>query len=114
MDAERHEAAKAKVDLHALANARGFGTAKERLREAGFWDEAADPEFRLWRVMGRADVLIEGVAGVIEVRARNAEEAKVKAREADGDDWDWFETGEVDRIEIVDVEEMIEDEEDDA
>jgi len=93
----------ADLDLHALANAPGFGKAQETLQASGEWnhDYAADgslnPE---WKVEVTATAKIRAT---LTVRAPDAETAKRLAREdapeEDEDDWN----ADVDTICVTDA-----------
>lgn len=62
-------------DLHALANARGYGTAQAALRKAGCWDDATgDGPPRRFHVILHAQRAVTAEVFVDAVDAAEAEE----------------------------------------
>lgn len=69
------------LDLHALANMPGFGTAQTALKKAGKWDEYAGQPLREYRV--RVSYSINHTdTEIVTVKARCEGEANEKACDA--------------------------------
>lgn len=93
---------KHEVDLHALANSGGYGSAKAVLQKAGLWDEAsaADGEKQMLfvvKVRGTYEPQLE--TETVEVIAACKEDAIEKA-------WDEAGFDEVHDAEVVKVQEV--------
>lgn len=65
----------AAIDLHQLANTGSYGAARQRLAEAGTWDEYAGLPQRLYAV-----AVEYTVRDTVTVKARHPREAEDKAR----------------------------------
>lgn len=65
----------AAIDLHQLANTGSYGTARQRLAEAGAWDEYAGLPLGVYAV-----AVEYTVRDTVTVKARRPREAEDKAR----------------------------------
>lgn len=73
----------ADVDLHALANAPGFGKARKELARAGLWDDDEGKPEGMYTVAVSATLTYEGT---VVVDARSRTEARKIARSMVEDD----------------------------